>query len=80
LRLAQHHAAKIRYGYVHDKRIADILESIDAAEAFPAHLSLEDQGLFVLGYYHQRNRLWASQKTDPADTDTGDDAAEEKKS
>jgi CRISPR-associated protein Csd1 len=80
LRLAQHHAAKIRYGYVHDKRIADILESIDTAEAFPAHLSLEDQGLFVLGYYHQRNRLWTSQKTDSADINTGDDAAEEEKS
>ncbi|MDR2124314.1 MAG: type I-C CRISPR-associated protein Cas8c/Csd1 [Desulfovibrio sp.] len=79
LRLAQHHAAKIRYGYVYDKRISDILESIDIANgAFPAYLSLEDQGLFALGYYHQRNKLWTSQKTEPGITiDRGDNAAEE---
>jgi CRISPR-associated protein Csd1 len=65
LRLAQHHAAKLNYGYVHEKRIADILENIDIARgAFPAHLALEAQGLFVLGYYHQRNNLWTSQKKD----------------
>jgi CRISPR-associated protein Csd1 len=78
LRLAQHHAAKLDYGYVHDKRIADILESIDVARgAFPAHLPLEDQGLFALGYYHQRNKLWTSKKTD---IDTGNNAAEEEQS
>jgi CRISPR-associated protein Csd1 len=75
LRLAQHHAAKLKYGYVHDKRIADILESIDVARgAFPAHLSLEDQGLFAIGYYHQRNNLWTSQKTS---AETVNNAAEE---
>jgi CRISPR-associated protein Csd1 len=63
LRLAQHHAAKLDYGYVHEKRIADIVESIDIARgAFPAYLALEAQGLFVLGYYHQRNNLWTSSK------------------
>jgi CRISPR-associated protein Csd1 len=79
LRLAQHHAAKIKYGYVHDKRIADILESIDIARgAFPAYLPLENQGLFALGYYHQRNRLWTSQKTgSDINTVTGDNAEQE---
>jgi CRISPR-associated protein Csd1 len=65
LRLAQHHAAKIKYGYVHDKRIADIVEDISFEKGgFPAFLPLEDQGLFALGYYHQRNRLWTSQKAE----------------
>jgi CRISPR-associated protein Csd1 len=64
LRLAQHHAAKLDYGYVHDRRIADILEGIDIARGgFPAFLPLEEQGVFALGYYHQRNRLWTSRKT-----------------
>lgn len=59
LRLAQHHASKIEYGYAHDKRIAAILDGVDIADGgFPAHLNLEDQGLFALGYYHQRTSLW----------------------
>jgi CRISPR-associated protein Csd1 len=29
---------------------------------FPAHLSVEDQGLFVLGYHHQRHVLWMSKE------------------
>jgi CRISPR-associated protein Csd1 len=59
LRLAQHHGQKAEYGYVSDRRIADILEGINIADGgFPAHLSLEDQGLFALGYYHQHTNLW----------------------
>lgn len=59
LRLAQHHASKIEYGYAHDKRIAAILDGVEIADGgFPAHLNLEDQGLFALGYYHQRTSLW----------------------
>jgi len=26
---------------------------MDGLETFPAHLNLEEQGMFVLGYYHQ---------------------------
>jgi CRISPR-associated protein Csd1 len=59
LRLSQHHVSKIEYGLVHDKRIAAILDGVDIADGgFPAHLKLEDQGLFALGYYHQRTSLW----------------------
>jgi CRISPR-associated protein Csd1 len=66
LRLAQHHVAKIEYGYVHDKRIADILDGINMANgAFPAHLPLEDQGLFGLGYYQQRVKLWTKKEAAP---------------
>ena len=55
LRLAQHHIAKSDYGRATDKKIEEILSGIDA---FPAHLSLEDQGFFALGYYHQRNSFF----------------------
>ncbi len=51
LRLTQHHIQKAEYGYISDRRIEDITRKIDS---FPAHLSLEAQGMFVLGYYHQR--------------------------
>lgn len=55
LRLAQHHIAKAEYGRHTDRMIEDIMQGI---EAFPAHLSLEDQGLFAIGYYHQRNAFF----------------------
>ncbi|MDR0339371.1 MAG: type I-C CRISPR-associated protein Cas8c/Csd1 [Desulfovibrio sp.] len=52
LHLAQYHIAKSEYGGVTDRRIQDVMQSISG---FPAHLKLEDQGLFFIGYYHQRN-------------------------
>lgn len=53
LRLAQHHLAKDdQYGGLQEKRIEEVLLGIDA---FPGNLNLEEQGLFVLGYYHQRH-------------------------
>ena len=55
LRLTQHHIAKAEYGRTMDKRIEEVMSGIDN---FPSHLNLEKQGLFVLGYYHQRNALY----------------------
>ena len=55
LRLSQHHIAKAEYGYVNDKRIETIMNLLDVDnDPIPAHLSLDEQGIFVLGYYHQR--------------------------
>lgn len=51
LRNAQNHISKAKAGG-YDKLIRDVLDRID--DAFPAHLDLQDQGLFALGYYHQR--------------------------
>jgi CRISPR-associated protein Csd1 len=54
--LAQHHIAKAKYGYATDNLLGMVTEKIDACKGgFPAHLKLEDQGMFALGYYHQRN-------------------------
>ena len=55
LRLTQHHIAKAEYGRNMDKRIEEVMSEI---ENFPSHLNLEKQGLFVLGYYHQRKALY----------------------
>ena len=48
LRNVQHHIGKLSYG---DKYIEEILIGIDE---FPAHLNIQEQGRFTLGYYHQR--------------------------
>lgn len=58
LRLAQHYISKIEYGYINDKRIENIIKEIDY---FPSYLSLDEQGVFILGYYHQRVKLWEKQ-------------------
>lgn len=67
LRLSQHHISKAEYGYASDRRIQDILNLLDIDQnPIPAHLSLDEQGLFVLGYYHQRAAFYVpgnSQKT-----------------
>ena len=55
IRLTQHHIQKSDYGHVSDKRIEEIVESLSS---FPGHLTIEDQGLFALGYYHQRPELY----------------------
>ena len=61
LRLAQHHVTKVRksgiagYDVLFSQRIGDVLADLTD---FPAVLSLEDQGRFMLGYYHQMNALY----------------------
>jgi CRISPR-associated protein Csd1 len=66
LRNAQNHISKANaYGY--DKLIRDVLEHID--NEFPPHLDLQAQGLFALGYYHQR-----AEKSVKADEETAPEA------
>ena len=52
LRTYQHHLGKLEGGHRvnREKLIQEILAPLGA---FPAHLSLPDQGLFAIGYYHQ---------------------------
>ncbi|HQP57051.1 MAG TPA: type I-C CRISPR-associated protein Cas8c/Csd1, partial [Syntrophorhabdus sp.] len=38
-----------------EKEISEILSEVGS---FPSHLSLEDQGRFAIGYYHERNEFF----------------------
>lgn len=62
IRLMTHHLSKLDTGIViyFEKLIGEILDKI---ADFPATLSMEDQGRFALGYYHQKNDLY-TKKTD----------------
>lgn len=54
MRLKNHHLAKVGAkgrAVQFEKLIAEIMGGIDN---FPGHLNLADQGLFAIGYYHQR--------------------------
>ncbi|MGI6769187.1 MAG: type I-C CRISPR-associated protein Cas8c/Csd1 [Bacilli bacterium] len=63
LKLAQNHISKAEYGRVSDRRISEILDKMEVTE-FPAYLSLEEQGTFVIGYYHQVNSFYKKQEKD----------------
>lgn len=61
LRLKNHHLAKLKSrGRVvnFEKLIADIMGGLTH---FPAHLPLQEQGRFAVGYYHQRQALFNKQ-------------------
>ena len=60
LRLSQHHIAKAKYGHVSDRRISEVMEHINV---FPSHLNLQDQGLFAIAYYQQKNALYRKNET-----------------
>lgn len=54
MRLHTHHLKKLpedSWRVSAENTISEIIENISD---FPSHLSLEDQGLFAIGYYHQR--------------------------
>jgi CRISPR-associated protein Csd1 len=65
---ARHHLRKLRddngAAYVFYSRLLDELHSYFRPEAggYPPHLSLEDQGLFLLGYHHMRHWLWMTKE------------------
>lgn len=66
LRLSQHHIAKAEYGYSSDRRIQDILNLLDVEKnPIPSHLTLDEQGVFVLGYYHQRAAFYTPKNHQP---------------
>ncbi len=60
-RLNQHHLAKLEHGsrIYREKQLGEVLSKLNG---FPRLLSLEDQGKFVLGYFHQRQDLYTSKK------------------
>lgn len=64
LNLAQYHIAKInkenntKFNY-YDKVIGEILLNVNE---FPAVFSSDEQGMFILGYYHQREDIYTSKK------------------
>lgn len=47
---------------VRDKLVGEILDDIDSTKGFPSQLSLEERGLFALGYY-QQTRAFFTKKT-----------------
>jgi CRISPR-associated protein Csd1 len=45
-----------------EKQIGEIISKFEAQDGFPAHLSLQDQGRFAVGYYHQRQDFFTKKE------------------
>lgn len=72
LRNAQNHVSKMRrdnskrgLAYYFDRRIGEIAQRFSADKGFPRTLSLEEQGLFALGFYQEKNRPTKKDDAEP---------------
>jgi CRISPR-associated protein Csd1 len=61
LRGAQHNISKDPYGRIRDKEIEEIVGDV---KEFPAHLNLDQQGMFAIGYYQQRQDFYKKHNED----------------
>lgn len=63
LNLSTHHLEKLSIGgqIKYEKLKQEIVSKLDA-DGFPAHLDLQDQGRFFVGYYHQRQDFFISKE------------------
>jgi CRISPR-associated protein Csd1 len=63
LKLKNHHLSKIEnqgFRITHEKRLAEIIDGLPTS--MPGHLIMDDQARFAIGYYHQRQALFTSNK------------------
>ena len=70
MRLKNHHLGKLAQGRAiyFEKLLGEVVSEVPA---FPAHLSLDEQGQFAIGYYHQRQDFFTA-KRDKADDSAGE--------
>ena len=66
MRLSSNHLSKLKkekpgYAVNLEKTLQEIVSSITS---FPAHLSLDDQGQFAIGYYHQRQDFFTKKDSE----------------
>lgn len=63
LNLSSHHLEKLNAGsqVYYEKLKQEIIDKLEAI-GFPAHLDLQDQGRFFVGYYHQRQDFFKSKE------------------
>lgn len=73
-RLSQVHMKKLSEGshIWYDKQVTELKAMV---ERYPARLDIVEQGAFDIGYYHQREELFRSKKTDSA-SESNNSAAE----
>jgi CRISPR-associated protein Csd1 len=68
LKLKNHHIAKIGNSGRRVNLEREIGEIMNAIDRFPAHLTLDQQAMFAVGYYHQRQKFFSKYSDNPAMT------------
>lgn len=80
LSLAQHHVLKSDYSIYYDKMIGEIMGKLDIDnDPFPKSLSLDEQGIFYLGFYHQRNLFFMGKGSKANDQEDISEVEEKRK-
>jgi len=62
LKLSMHHTAKLDNSTFFEKLKGELLCKLDTESPFPAALNMEDQGKFILGYYHQKQSFFTKKE------------------
>ncbi len=66
MKLHTHHLAKLEHPGEAVNLGKLVGEIVDALSTFPSHLTLEDQGRFAIGYYHQRQAFFQKRDDTPS--------------
>ena len=56
VQLSQNHIKKLKSPVFFNKLVSEIIDGLEGA--FPSTLSLDDQGVFIIGYYHQNKAFF----------------------
>ena len=62
LRLSRQRVKSVAFANAHAKKIRDVMLFIDS---FPARLTLQEQGVFNIAYYHQKNVYYRTSNEEP---------------
>ena len=62
MRKVPHHLAKLEGATYFERLIQQICDGLQPPTPFPHVLTLEEQGLFAVGYYHQRQSLFTKRE------------------
>lgn len=76
LRLKNHHLSKIEQTALaiwYEKLLGEIVDGIGD---FPPQLSLREQGLFAIGYYHQQQDFFKGSKEESGSTSSRNDGGQ----
>ena len=62
LKLSVHHIAKLNNSGYFEKLKGQLIDKLDGSIPFPTALNMEDQGQFIVGYYHQIQYFYTPRK------------------
>lgn len=62
LSLSMHHADKLDNSVWFEKLKGELIDKLDPDKPFPQTLSMQEQGEFIVGYYHQQQERYAKKE------------------